>query len=86
MRSFLMLVQVLSTVTTGFYIQHTRQPVGLISEPDTVYYVILFPRNLIMTLSAALLRCRMHAVQIETKDEIRESTCKLFTNHERGSV
>lgn len=37
-----------------------------------------------MTLSAALLRCRMHAVEIETKDEILESMCKLFMNHEQG--
>jgi hypothetical protein len=85
-RSFLMLEQVFPIVTTGFCIQHSRQPLGLISETDTVYYVILFRRNLIMTLSAALLRCRMHAVQIETKDEILESMCKPFMNHERGSV
>jgi hypothetical protein len=39
-----------------------------------------------MILSAALLRCRMHAVQKETKDEIPESMCKLFMNHEGGSV
>ena len=44
-RSFLMLVQVLPTVTTGFCIQHSRQPLGLISETDTVYCVILFPRT-----------------------------------------
>jgi len=81
-----MLVQVLPTLSTGVYVQHNRKPVGLISEPDTVCYVILFRRNLIMALSAALLRCRMHAVRTETKDEIRESMCQLFTNHERGSV
>jgi hypothetical protein len=56
MRNFL-LARGMLTVTTGFYLQHTRQTVGLISEPDAAYYVTFFrltPNNDTLSYPAAM--------------------------------
>jgi hypothetical protein len=57
MRSFLMLVRVAGVAYCYNRVHHTRQPVGLISEHDTLYNVILFrptPNNDPLSCSAAM--------------------------------